>query len=72
MAELTPTTWDVLMDRFNGLRNMADEVNSKVSLWYYEEWGPSANIVAVDFYRGTNLMETSLYWNTKRDILENR
>lgn len=68
MAELTPTTWDVLTDALHGLRNLADKTNRQVSRWYIEEWGPQANIVAVDFVRGTNLMETSLYWNAKKKI----
>lgn len=71
MAELTPTTWDVITDALRGLRVMADQTNRQVSRWYIEEWGPMANIVAVDFMRGTNLMETSLYWNAKKDVIDN-
>lgn len=71
MAELTPTTWDVITDALRGLRVMADQTNRQVSRWYIEEWGPMANIVAVDFMRGTNLMETSLYWNAKKDVINN-
>lgn len=69
MAELTPNTWDVLTDRYGGLRRMADQANRHISKWYIEEWGPTTNIVAVDFVRGTNLIETSLYWNSKKDII---
>lgn len=69
MAELTPNTWDVITDRFGGLRLMADQANRHISRWYIEEWGLMTNIVAVDFIRGTNLMETALYWNRKKDIL---
>lgn len=69
MAELTPNTWDVLTDRFGGLRKMADQTNREVSRWYIEEWPTTTNIVAVDFVRGTNLMETSILWNAKKDIL---
>lgn len=67
MAELTPTTWDVLTDRYGGLRKMADQTNRHISKWYLDEWGHLTNIVAVDFYRGTNLLETSLYWNSKKE-----
>lgn len=66
MAELTPTTWDVITDRFGGLRKIADQSNRHISKWYIDELGQSANIVAVDFYRGTNLVETALYWNSRR------
>lgn len=66
MAELTPTTWDILTDSMHGLRSVADKTNRQVSRWYIEEWAPQANIVAVDFVRGTNLMDTALYWNAKK------
>lgn len=69
MAELTPNTWDVLTDRFGGLRRMADQTNRQVSSWYIKDWGLAANVVAVDFFRGTNLMETSLTWNAKKHII---
>lgn len=63
---MTPTPWDVLTDKYNGLRTMADETNRQVSLWYDREWGADANIVAVDYVRGTTLMESSLRWNRMR------
>lgn len=69
MAELTPKTWDVITDYFGGLRTMADECNKELSKWYFQEWGLTTNIVAVDFFRGTNLMDTSLYWNMMKDTL---
>lgn len=73
MAELTPNTWDVLTDRFGGLRKMADQTNREISRWYIDdEWAPLANIVAVDFVRGTNLMETAMHWNSKKDILSSQ
>lgn len=69
MAELTPTTWDVLTDKWGGLRKIADQSNQHISKWYADEWFLSANIVAVDFYRGTNLIETSMYANMKKMLL---
>lgn len=69
MAELTPTTWDVLTDKWGGLRRVADNSNRQISKWYADDWFMSANIVAVDFYRGTNLMETAIYSNLKKDLL---
>lgn len=71
MAELTPTVWDVFSDRFGGLRRMADETNRLVSEWYRAPgWGRQANIVAVDFVRGTTLMATAMRWNRVRLGLE--
>lgn len=69
MAEITPTGWDIIMDRYGGLRRIADESNRHISKWYTEEWGMSANIVSVDFYRGTNLLDGAIYWNLNKDTL---
>lgn len=69
MAELTPTGWDLLTDRFDGLRRMADQTNRHLSKWYSETWGPLANVVALDFYRGTNLIDIAIYWNKKKENL---
>lgn len=63
MAELTPDTWGVVTDRYGGLRRMADIVNRHASKWYLMEWGLTTNVVAVDFYKGTNIVETALMWN---------
>lgn len=66
MAELTPDPWGIITDRYGGLRKMADSVNRFVTKWYFEELGPTANIVAVDFIRGTNIIDAAIYWNQKR------
>lgn len=64
-----PTGFHWVHCLISGLRRMADQANRHISRWYIEEWGSMTNIVAVDFIRGTNLMETALYWNGKKDIL---
>ncbi|XP_037052432.1 uncharacterized protein LOC119085974 isoform X2 [Bradysia coprophila] len=64
-----PTGFHLVQCLISGLRRMADQANRHISRWYIEEWGSMTNIVAVDFIRGTNLMETALYWNGKKDIL---
>uniref|UniRef100_A0A182QR16 Phosphatidylinositol-specific phospholipase C X domain-containing protein n=1 Tax=Anopheles farauti TaxID=69004 RepID=A0A182QR16_9DIPT len=66
MAELTPDAWGVITDRYGGLRKMADSVNRFVTKWYFEDLGPTANVVAVDFVRGTSIVEAAIYWNLKR------
>lgn len=68
MAELTPKTWDVIVNKYGGLRKMADRVNWRVSQLYANELGANANIVAVDFYRGTTLMEKALEYNKRKVI----
>lgn len=66
MAELTPQVWDVFTDVFGGLRIMADTVNRNVSMWYTDTLGPISNIVAVDFFRGTNIVSSALFWNSRK------
>ncbi|XP_043864903.1 PI-PLC X domain-containing protein 1 [Drosophila mojavensis] len=66
MAELTPETWDVILDKHGGLRKMADNVNWRISQLYRDELGEHANIVAADFIRGTTLVETALEMNRKK------
>lgn len=66
MAELTPDPWGIITDRYGGLRKMADSVNRSVTKWYFEELGPTANIVAVDFIRGTSIIDAAIYWNQRR------
>lgn len=66
MAELTPDPWGVISDRYGGLRRMSDSTNKKISEWYFKEYGPTANVVAVDFYRGTTIVQTAIYWNVYR------
>lgn len=66
MAELTPDPWGVISDRYGGLRRLSDQTNKKVSEWYFKEFGPTANIVAVDFFRGTTVVQTAIYWNVYR------
>lgn len=66
MAELTPEPWGVISDRYGGLRKMADDTNKKISEWYFKDFGPTANIVAVDFFKGTTIVQTAIYWNVYR------
>lgn len=66
MAELTPEVVDVLSNRYGGLRSMSELVNWHVSKLYNGDFGVGANIVAVDFYRGTNLVDIAIDWNKKK------
>ncbi|XP_068151691.1 PI-PLC X domain-containing protein 1 [Drosophila tropicalis] len=69
MAELTPETWDVILDKHGGLRKMADQVNWRVSILYRDELGKYCNIVAADFIRGTTLIDTAIDVNRRRAAL---
>lgn len=66
MAELTPEAIDVLTNRYGGLRSMADLVNRQLTKLYHGDFGAGANVVAVDFYRATNLVEIAIEWNKKK------
>ena len=66
MAELTPSASDVFTDVLGGLRVMADSVNRNVTTWYLGSWGATVNTVAVDFFRGTDIVRVAIDWNDKR------
>ncbi|BFF95217.1 PI-PLC X domain-containing protein 1 [Drosophila madeirensis] len=66
MAELTPETWDVILDKHGGLRKMADTINWRISQLYRDELGDHSNIVAADFIRGTTIVETAVEWNRRK------
>ncbi|KAM8717126.1 hypothetical protein ACLKA7_003919 [Drosophila subpalustris] len=68
MAELTPETWGVILDKHGGLRKMADQVNWRISQLYRDELGNNANIVAADFIRGTTLMDTAIELNRRKVV----
>lgn len=64
MAELTPSTLDVILDRLKGLRAMAESVNHNVTDWFREgNWQPKTNVVAVDFIRNTGIVRAAIEYN---------
>lgn len=69
MAELTPNTWDVILNRLGSIRQMADRININVTNWYNSKWQHTANIVAVDFVRSSGIVETAIEWNERRNLL---
>ncbi|XP_037957211.1 uncharacterized protein LOC119687099 [Teleopsis dalmanni] len=66
MAELTPEPWGVIVDKYGGLRKLADNVNWRVSQLYRDDLARTANIVAVDFMRGTVMPEIAIDWNKRK------
>ncbi|XP_063230345.1 PI-PLC X domain-containing protein 1-like isoform X2 [Bacillus rossius redtenbacheri] len=66
MAELTASADHVIYDTLGGLRKMADSVNRNVTVWYKGSWGKTVNIVAVDFFRGTGIVDAAIQWNERR------
>ncbi|XP_076238235.1 PI-PLC X domain-containing protein 1 [Calliopsis andreniformis] len=68
MAQLTPNFLDIVTNRLGTLRDMAYRVNLNVTNWYSTIWQYSANIVAVDFVRGTGIIETAIAANENRHL----
>jgi len=66
MAELTPKPFDVFTDGPGGLRKMANSVNFKICQLYGSDYGKGSNIVAVDFYLSTNIIETAIAVNAEK------
>lgn len=66
MAELTPTPLDFLGN--GSLKEMADTLNPQLNTWFTEKqnWTSRANIVAPDFFLGTNLIEIAIGENLRR------
>lgn len=67
MAEFTPTLWTILTYQTSGLREMASNVNVHVTNWFRGVWGKNCNIVAVDFFRGTDIIDAAIEWNVRRN-----
>lgn len=66
MAELTPEAVDVIFNPRGGLRLMSDLVNRGLTKLYHGDFGAGANVVAVDFYRATNIIEIAIEWNRRK------
>lgn len=69
MAELTANKVPGYVS-YIGIRNMANAVNFDVTKLYHGEFGRNANIVAVDFYRSTNIANIAIEWNEKKVGIE--
>lgn len=64
MAQLTSTTEDFLLRPFFGVRGYSNLANNDVSKWYQKEsWYSRAHIVALDYYLGTNVIDTAIEVN---------
>ncbi|GFU90404.1 hypothetical protein TNCV_1328581 [Trichonephila clavipes] len=71
MAELTPTTSGVLIDKYGGLRSLAQEVNIYVTKWFRDRWWKCANIVSTDYFLGNNVIDVSIEANAKKFAINN-
>ncbi|OTF77567.1 hypothetical protein BLA29_003175 [Euroglyphus maynei] len=66
MAELTPTVEGVLFNRYHGLREMAATVNMHYEQWFRYRWPNCTNIVAGDFFLGSDLIDIANDVNRQR------
>uniref|UniRef100_T1JAK6 Reelin domain-containing protein n=1 Tax=Strigamia maritima TaxID=126957 RepID=T1JAK6_STRMM len=72
MAELTPTTADIIGNPRGSLRVLADKVNRNITLWFRDVWWDKANIVATDFVLGNNMIEVAIEANLRRKLCRDR
>lgn len=66
MAELTPSTMDVLFRPNDGLRKLADNVSRNVTAWYRDLWWKSTSMTAVDFFHSTDIIDVAVDASLKR------
>lgn len=69
-AALTPQTWGVVFDTYGGLRKMADSSNMLINDWYFKDLGMNANVVVVDFFLTTKMVETAICYNMYKSMLK--
>lgn len=68
MAELTPNGVGLLLGKYKSLRNLADDVNRNVTRWFRERFWRCANIVAVDYFLGSGIVDVAIEANRKRTL----
>jgi hypothetical protein len=73
MAEMTPNTQGVLTLKYESLRALAHVTNSKYMEWFNDRWPNCVNIVAADYFLGSNVVDIAISVNHRRNInLNNR
>ena len=66
MAELTPSIEGVIFQRYHGLRELAAMTNTNYEHWFRERWWRCVNIVAGDFFLGSDLVQIAIDVNQRR------
>lgn len=69
MAELTPSFQGVLFFKYHGLRELAQQVNVHYDHWFRQRWWRCANIVAADFFLGSDIVEIAVDVNRRRFVV---
>lgn len=66
MAELTPTVFGAISDKYDGLRSLAHKTNRMVSDLIRSKFLHCVNIVATDFHLGNDIVRLAIYANRLR------
>ena len=66
MAELTPTIQNVLFLKYHGLRELAAKVNIHYDHWFRQQYWNCTNIVAADFFLGSDIVQIAIDVNRRR------
>ena len=66
MAELTPSIEGIIFLRYHGLRELAQLTNAHYDGWFRRRWWRCANIVAGDFFLGSDLVQIAVDVNRRR------
>lgn len=72
MAELTPTVFGAISDKYDGNRKLAQLVNRPITDWIRDKWLHCINIVATDFFLGNDIVRLSIYANNLRAASSSR
>ncbi|XP_063976122.1 uncharacterized protein LOC135162009 [Diachasmimorpha longicaudata] len=72
VVQLTPG-WEIIVTQDSSetdytfdFKVWTDEFSPKVFKWYHEEWNVSSNVVVVDFFEATGIVDLAVHWNLKR------
>jgi len=68
MAEMTPSTEGVLSFKYESLRALAQVTNSKYMEWFNDRWANCVNIVAADYFLGSNVVDIAISVNHRRSL----
>lgn len=68
MAEMTPTTTGALTLKYESLRALAQVTNAKYMEWFNDRWWSCVNIVAADYFLGSNVVDIAISVNHRRSV----
>lgn len=63
MVHLTADKIGIIIDRYKGLRTMAQTVNQNINESFRSRWSQCANVVASDYFLGNNFIQIAIKSN---------